>query len=382
MPKKLTQEEAIEKALRTHGDKYDLSKMVYRGSKDLVTVGCKDHGYFEICFRDFTKASGARGCQECSMNVYIENRVEWNLIPEHEAIRRMTSVFGDKFDYSEMDYKSFSQKVKIKCPIHGYFWMRPDEHEKSLCGCTECGKEQSIKSRTHSKSKWVEVTVPMFEVVYDYSLVPDGINSKTKFNVICPKHGEFPKTWNELASGSGCPTCTLERRSEALSHDTDIFIKNAEAAKGKLYDYSIVEYVASDQKVNIICRTHGSFPQKPNKHLAGQGCPKCAKNGFRVTKPGHLYVLHDGYKVKVGITNRKVSLRRDEINYGGNKFEIIHTHYFECGQHCLDFETLLLQKLRSMYRQTVGNFDGVTESFDGADVVEMVIQMVGVCDEQ
>lgn len=45
--------------------------------------------------------------------------------------------------------------------------------------------------------------------------------------------------------------------------------------KGK-YDYSLVKYVNNNTNVEIICKEHGVFEQRPNSHLASKGCPKCA----------------------------------------------------------------------------------------------------------
>lgn len=54
------------------------------------------------------------------------------------------------------------------------------------------------------------------------------------------------------------------------------FIEKARAKHGCKYDYSKVEYINNHTKVCIICPEHGEFWQTPNKHLSGQGCPKCA----------------------------------------------------------------------------------------------------------
>lgn len=56
---------------------------------------------------------------------------------------------------------------------------------------------------------------------------------------------------------------------------TALFVKKAMAVHGDCYDYSRVEYKNSSTKVIIICPVHGSFLQTPEKHLKGQGCPKC-----------------------------------------------------------------------------------------------------------
>lgn len=55
------------------------------------------------------------------------------------------------------------------------------------------------------------------------------------------------------------------------------FEDKANAVHGKgTYDYSQSVYVASKQKLSIICPKHGAFMQKPNGHLSGEGCRACA----------------------------------------------------------------------------------------------------------
>ena len=46
MPKKLTKEEFIRRARKTHGDKYDYSKVVYKNSEEKVCIVCHKHGDF------------------------------------------------------------------------------------------------------------------------------------------------------------------------------------------------------------------------------------------------------------------------------------------------------------------------------------------------
>lgn len=48
-------------------------------------------------------------------------------------------------------------------------------------------------------------------------------------------------------------------------------------AHGDEYDYSLVKYVNNITPVKIICKKHGVFEQKPEKHKAGQGCPDCGR---------------------------------------------------------------------------------------------------------
>jgi len=42
------------------------------------------------------------------------------------------------------------------------------------------------------------------------------------------------------------------------------------------YEYAKVIYINSNIPVHIICPSHGSFYQRPDNHLSGARCPKCA----------------------------------------------------------------------------------------------------------
>ena len=59
---------------------------------------------------------------------------------------------------------------------------------------------------------------------------------------------------------------------------TGEFIKKTRAIHGDTYDYSLVEYTGTRNKVKIICKEHGVFEQTPEKHLMGRGCKLC---GFK-----------------------------------------------------------------------------------------------------
>jgi hypothetical protein len=52
----------------------------------------------------------------------------------------------------------------------------------------------------------------------------------------------------------------------------------------KKYDYSLVNYENSIQKVDIICPIHGIFSQNPSNHLRGGGCPKCKGVNISIKK--------------------------------------------------------------------------------------------------
>lgn len=385
MPAKLTQESAVAKAREIHGELYDLSKLVYTVSKAEVQVGCSKHGFFSICYRDFTKSVGARGCQVCGKELYDDTKADvHNKIGETTAIERMTQRYAGKFDYSKVVYKSYSEPVAIVCPIHGEFSMSPLFHMSYHHGCSDCAVDAVATLRLNSKEENVAKARAVFGDTYDYSEVPDGICTKTPFTLSCKIHGRFTKTWNEHTKGvghGGCPACAKEIFGCGVRSNSDEFKVKAERVHGNLYDYSLVNYEYNRVPVDIICKVHGVFRQQPQSHLNGCGCNACAKNGFRINSPGSLYVLKSGDITKVGITNRPVNTRLRELNNSGKGFKVGHTVHFESGQQCLDTEGLLLKLLRAKYERPIGKFKGHTEAFMNVDR-KWLYDQIGILGEE
>lgn len=61
-----------------------------------------------------------------------------------------------------------------------------------------------------------------------------------------------------------------------------IFLDKCEIVHGDTYDYSKVVYINAREKVEILCKVHGSFWQVPDAHSKGIGCRAC---GFAKCKP-------------------------------------------------------------------------------------------------
>lgn len=60
-------------------------------------------------------------------------------------------------------------------------------------------------------------------------------------------------------------------------YDTSVFIQKAIKIHGKRYDYKLVDYKKNILPVKIICKIHGVFLKRPDKHLLNQGCFECKK---------------------------------------------------------------------------------------------------------
>tara|TARA_R110000868_G_scaffold75946_6_gene218856 strand:+ start:29682 stop:30599 length:918 start_codon:yes stop_codon:yes gene_type:complete len=108
--------------------------------------------------------------------------------------------------------------------------------------------------------------------MYNYSL-SNYTKSTEKIEIICNLHGSFNQISNDHLTGAGCPACSGKKRITTKS-----FIKRANIVHNNLYNYSLVNFTKSQDKVKIICNTHGVFEQIAYNHLSGAICAKCSKN--------------------------------------------------------------------------------------------------------
>jgi len=185
----------------------------------------------------------------------------------NEFIFRSIQIHKDRFDYSKVSYVNMKSKVVIICKEHGEFLQNPNNHLNGQ-GCFECASDSKRSNRIDFINKSKEI----HNNKYDYSLIEyKSVTSKIK--IICKEHGIFEQVPNSHLSGAGCPKCCKSSKIDNLE-----FIKRARTKHGDRYDYSLTNYINSFTNVDIICKDHGVFSQKPTNHLFENGCPKCGTN--------------------------------------------------------------------------------------------------------
>lgn len=160
----------IERARKVHGDKYDYSKAEYKGSNTKLCIICPEHGEF------WQTPSGhmlGQGCPICAGR-YMDTKL---------FIERSTEEHNGKYDYSLVDYKGATEKVKIICPRHGIFEQVASSHLWGN-GCPICNqshlenyvmrvlKSQKIKFETQKAFEWMTFRGKMH---LDFFLPEQGI---------------------------------------------------------------------------------------------------------------------------------------------------------------------------------------------------------------
>ena len=120
--------------------------------------------------------------------------------------------------------------------------------------------------------------------------------------------------------------------ARAPKYNTESFIAKAQKIHGDTYDYSLVKYTRMKDKVDIICKKHGVFSQQAVKHiLRKHGCPICA-NDIRTTKDWFL--------------ERSNEVHGDTYNYGKVVYKNIQSKVtITCPIHG-DFEQIAANHLK------------------------------------
>lgn len=187
-----------------------------------------------------------------------------------EFIEKARDAHGDKYDYSDTEYVNTKTKLRIKCKTHGVFAQTPNKHLSGQ-GCSKCSNKYQPTTE-----EFIEKARGVHGDKYDY-LNANYTSSKSLLKITCRAHGDFEQTPNSHLRGGGCPSCAHETSGLQRRLDTQTFINRSSEIHGDEYDYTLVKYITMNDKVKILCKTHGEFSQSPLSHLSGNGCKQCGR---------------------------------------------------------------------------------------------------------
>lgn len=259
----------IQRANEVHGDKYDYSKVVYVNALKKVSIVCKEHGDFQQA--PTKHLSTGHGCPRCG----IEKCAKAIVLPFEEFVVRARAKHGDKFQYIQSSYTGMKDKLKLVCPVHGEVEMTGICHCLAKTGCPKCRHVSCSKTRMFSHEEFLQKSKEVHGDIYDYSKAKYE-HGKRYMTIICKVHGEFQQTGGGHLLGRGCKKCSDTNNGKERRKTTEQYIAEAKTVWGDLYDYSLVKYITSNDKIQIVCKTHGIFLKIAGEHItARQGCQQC-----------------------------------------------------------------------------------------------------------
>lgn len=259
----LSKEDFIERARKIHGDKYDYSKVEYINSKTKVCIVCPTHGEFWQTPMCHLKGEG---CGKCG----YEKMKKSQSFTREMFIGKAKNKYGDKYDYSKVEYINSQTPILITCKIHGDFLMRPNDHLQGQ-ECPKCKLSKLRKKFAFSREEFIEKAKKVHGDKYDYSKV-EYVNNRTKVCIICTKHGEFWQAPDHHLLGGNCPQCNkskLEEQTNVLLNENNIKFeeqKHFDWLGKQTLDFYLPEY-------NVAIECQGVQHFKPVARFGG-------KNGF------------------------------------------------------------------------------------------------------
>jgi hypothetical protein len=158
---------------KVHGDRYDYSKVDYKGVRTKVVIICPDHG--EFAQGPINHRSGV-GCPVCGN----EKRKKSKRQHQEDVIRDFRKVHGDRYDYSEVEYVNAATKITIICTDHGEFYQTPNNH-KSSAGCRHCGYLSLSKSKSKINDEMASIIRSLRSTGHTFQYIANevGVSSGT-----------------------------------------------------------------------------------------------------------------------------------------------------------------------------------------------------------
>lgn len=324
----LTQDSFIERSNKTHGNRYEYSKSQINKKNDKVLIICKEHGNFKQLPQNHIKGAG---CPECGRLA----RATSQSYSTKDFLDSIREVHADKYDYSGVDYINSQTKVKIICPIHGAFMMKPNSHFNGQ-GCPSCGRIAARENITLEYCEFLERAEKIHSNRFEY--VEKSYNNYTsKMKMYCSEHGFFEQTpHSHISMKAGCPKCGYLKSALSNQKSWETVLNMFYTVHGERYSYDSKTFKNVTQKMRILCKKHSWFEQNPNQHYSGSGCNQCA-----------VEEVHK--KQKLGFDEFK---RRSIVTHGNryqykneNYIDIFTQIHIKCSKHG-DF----LQTPRDHYR--------------------------------
>ena len=271
-------EQFIQKAKLIHGNKYDYSESKYINCDTKLIIKCNDclTIFEQIPYNHVNKKSG---CIKCSNLKKSNDTLQLRL---NDFIEKAKEIHGEKYNYSKVIYIDSKTPVIIICNIcNNEFEQIRNTHLIGNGGCKVCAKKKFKKSRTFTNEIFIKKAKEIHGNKFDYSLI-NYIDSQTYIIIRCILCDyTFETIPNNHLKGRGCKKCANKLQANNLRKPQEQFIKECcEKHKDEngdpIYDYSLVEYKSTHEKIIIICKIHGFFEQSPSDHLSSKGCNDCA----------------------------------------------------------------------------------------------------------
>ena len=163
------------------------------------------------------------------------------------------------------------------CEGHGEYPQTPVTHLRGH-GCGECGKVSRTSKMTRSDDEYRHLCIERgLDLPVDRYVTSDA---KIHFKCSIKAHSPYLQNPTTHLQMHGCGECAIERRRISSTKPFNQYVADCKEAHYDLpTDMDGGDYVDSKTKLLHTCAAgHGTYPQTPNCHLRGKGCPECGRS--------------------------------------------------------------------------------------------------------
>lgn len=296
-----TKEENIEKVIKIHGDIFDFSNFNTTTQREYGLCVCKVCGY--KWKTTFDSLLHKHGCPKCA------NAISFSV---DDLKEKSKSIFGEnRYDYSLIKtIKTNEEKLPIIChkkdkfgEEHGVFYTDAYHHIRRKHGCPKCNK--GVKK---SEEFFLKEIKKIYGDEYKFEGVSKYINSSTKINFICKKHGLVSQTPPMLLNFGGCPLCSKSHLEQEIisalrnkeinfiSQHTFTWLKNKKPMTLDFFlpDYNVAIECQGEQHYRPINFWGGEIKYKKRIELDVIKKQLCEEHGIKLLYYTHYSNIQEG----------------------------------------------------------------------------------------
>ena len=232
--------------------------------------------------------------------------------------------FGDKFDYSKVEYINSNTPVIIVCPIHGEFQSKPVQFLQSKWGCKKCATIEAHNKQKMNNEQFITKAKQVWNTKYSYENT-NYIDSNHKVTITCPIHGDFKTRPSDFLRKHGCPKCKNDIISKnnikTKRWSQEYFLEKAHLMYGNLFSYENARYINQITKLVIHSNIlNEDFIVSPQNFFRGDFPVKY--RGETINKSWNSYTTEE-FVIIAKIIRPEYDYSKVEYKNNKNKIEVI-----------------------------------------------------------
>jgi hypothetical protein len=170
---RLSQLEAEERIRKVHGEKYDLSKFIFKNQLTKAILICHNHGDFLATPRDVWHGTG---CPRCAKTKVKPIR------PWGDVSKVLSDIHGEDLEFIPSTYQGVTRRITVKCHFHQHSWEPFVSELLKGTGCPKCRYLKSGGKLRTTVSEFIERAIVCHGEKYNYTSPSIWLNQRGCFN--------------------------------------------------------------------------------------------------------------------------------------------------------------------------------------------------------